>query len=290
MRRIGSAVAIGSLFIGVAVAQPIDVKIVVKRKDAINSPEQPFPDVGGFMVRQLAGAYSKAQCPNASNTKGELICRIECSKDASPLRLYVRAPNASVWPGVRGYSQPGDSPFDISACKVSGVQPLTVTYKSPAVLHGELVVSHPALVSTIVAGPTKWDGQASLRFKPFEQSSGALEKYATTAEGRDALEKLAQFSAVYSEAVKEEKNPELEKILNDYKVGSKSIWFKGAVSDVLGNQGANLVKVSPKQTDFLQSVSSVEKALGKKQSLSSSEAVLVQEVKGIKQNDIWRVR
>ena len=269
----------------IALAAPVDIKVFVKRKDRVEGGAQPFPDVGGFTIRRLKDTYSNAQCPDASNSKGELICRVDCSKGET-LRVYVRSPNGSAWPGVRGYAQPPDVPVDISACKLAGPQSIAVIYKSAAVLLAELTSEYPELLPAVAEiTPASSSGAMSVRFKPFEATAGALEKFSSSPSNRDGLVKLAEFSALSAATAEQNRQVQLQKTFAEYEIGSKSVFFKAFVTEALGERGGELVRVSAKRSDYLQSIQSVEKLLGQKASLTRAEVLLVQQVKDLKQGD-----
>ncbi len=272
---------------GQALADSLDIRIVILRKDRVEAPPKPFSDVGGVSLRQQSTSYEKASCPNTSDTKGQLTCRVECVRKDGALRLYLRGPDTSAWPAVRGYSQPADIPLQIDNCAVAGSQPFTLVYKSAAVMLSELRANNPTLISALLVEPGSWDGKTPLKFKPFGQSVLVLQEYSDLPQGRDALAQLAEFSEAYSLLAKDAKDESSAKTFEEYLFGSRSINLKAAAADSLGKTESDLVLVSPKKSDLLKSAASVEKKLGSKQSLTERDFLLLKEVNGIKQNQMF---
>jgi hypothetical protein len=147
-----------------------------------------FSDVGGVVVRQLQAAYEKSSCPNASNAKGELVCEITCDTKLINMRLYVKAPTATTWSAVRGYSAPADEPFELDACVLKDRKPIRLVYRSLDLMIDMFTSSNPSLAA-LIASYTASNG--SIKFKPFGQTANELEKFGQSPEGRSALLRLS---------------------------------------------------------------------------------------------------
>jgi hypothetical protein len=286
MKQMHLVVAVLGMALGTAAhAQTVDVRVLVMKHERVAAPAHPFKDVGGFIIRQQANAYDKARCPNASDTKGELLCRIDCQKNDGTLRLYLRAPNQTAWPPVRGFVVPGEVGFDVADCAIVNAQPIRVTYKTQDVLFGELQASNPELFNALVENASSWDSKNPPRIKSFNQTYNVLVQQAI--KDKTSVVKFAEISASLEAEAKVSKNTKLATTWGDYVVGSQSVALRQAAIDALGESGSQAVRISTKKADLLQSATYLEKAIEKKPALTPQDRSALQGVDSIRQNRMW---
>lgn len=269
-----------------ATATMVPIKVVVMRKDKAQDGPKPFADVGGITIRRSNKELKNATCPNASNAKGELVCRVMCAKDDPDLSLQVFAPLKNDAPIVAGMVAPLSATVDIEKCVVTlpvvakSEPTVRLVYRSAFAAMEELQTKAPAVIAAVAT--TKG---SMLEFKPFAESAPALQKLAKEPANRDKLQQLAELAEVYKEGVEAgtgSPRPNLE----DYASGASSIILKASVSESMGTPADRLVTVSASKSELQRSASAVSKALREKPILTKKEIFLAQEVKEIKGREL----
>lgn len=262
-------------------AEKVELRIKVVKMDRLGAAAMPFPNIGGFVVRRLRLPYDKARCPNSSNGEGMLHCEIECQKAEGVLRLDVKSPGHTNLAAVRGYFQPSEVAFDVANCAVGGKQPVVLTYKSREVVLGEFTASNPVIVNAVFGGKPTW---APAELKPFGASAEILNKYAESAQGKEAVSRFAELSSVLAQDAHELDDKNLAAMWREYAVGSQSIALRASVGATLGTDAAKLVTISPKKSDLYRSAASVEKQIAGKAALNPGDLAVINEVRAIQRN------
>lgn len=261
----------------------VPIKVVVLVKDKAQDSPKPFPNVGGVVIRRLSEDLKNASCPDVSNEKGELTCRLKCLKDDPDLLLKVVAPLKAKAPIVAGMSPPAAATLNIEKCLVrkdpvamQGAS-IRLVYRTALAMAEELRAEAPEVFAAVAT--TKGD---SLSFKPLNQTAPALQQLAKNPANRVKIERLAELSDVYNEALRARKNPMLSSTLSEYASGAKSIVLQAAVTDTMGGSNERLVTVSASKAELHRSIANVSRALNEKPVLTSPEIVLARDVGELK--------
>lgn len=267
----------------------VPIKVLVLLKDKAQDGPRPFPNVGGIVIRRLREDLKNASCPDVSNEKGELTCRLKCLKDDPDLRLKVVAPLKAQAPIVAGMSPPPAATLNIEKCLVRK-DPATMqgasirlVYRTALAMADELRAEAPEVFAAVATAKGN-----SLSFKPLEQTAPVLRQLAKNPANRAQLERLAELGDVYNEAVQARKNTMLGPTLSEYASGAKSIVLQAAVTDSMGGNADRLVTVSPSKAELHRSIAKVSRALNEKAVLSSPEIVLARDVSELKQEKAER--
>jgi hypothetical protein len=161
---------------------------------------------------------------------------------------------------------------------------IRLVYRTALAMADELRAEAPEVFAAVATTKNN-----SLSFKPLNQTAPVLQKLAKNPANRAQLERLAELSDVYNEAVQAKKNPALGTTLSEYASGAKSIVLQATVNDSMGGNAERLVTVSSSQADFHRSIANVSRALNEKAVLSSNEIVLARDVSELKQEKSERL-
>lgn len=267
----------------------VPIKVLVMVKETAREGPKPFADVGGIVIRRNRDEFKNASCPDSSDEKGELTCRLKCMKDDPNLRLQVVAPLKNQAPIVAGMSPPAAETISVENCVVKvdssarpPLAPIRLVYRTSLAMAQELRIVAPEIYNAVVSGT---DG-SRVQFTLFKDAAPALQQLARNPGNRRKLQQLAELSEVYEDAVRAGRKEPLSPSLMAYGAGAKSIVLQAVVNDVMGREAGNLVQVSPSFEEFDRSVNNVTKALHEKRVLSEGEIALSQAVgdmKGSKQ-------
>lgn len=260
----------------------VPIKVLVMIKETVKENPKPFPDVGGFVIQRNRDELKSASCPDTSNEKGELTCRLKCRKDDPDLRLQVIAPLKSQAPIVAGMSPPPAQTISVENCLVKASPagtpaPVRLIYRTVLAMAEELRSDAPEVFAAVAV-----PGTGSLQFKSLQEAAPALQQLAKEPANRQKLERLAELSEVYKEAVQAGRGAPMSVVLSEYASGAKSIVLQAAVNDAMGERAKALVKVSPKFEDFDRSSRTVARILNEKPVLSAKEIALERNVKALK--------
>jgi hypothetical protein len=250
---------------GLAIAaEDISITVVVKQKD--KGPQAaPFPNVAGFLFKRALADYVGATCPDASNDKGELTCRLSCAGNDTSLRVLLVAPQKDRATIVAGMSPPPAVPIDIEKCKVRNRLPVELVYKTAYARAEELKASDPALFNSVATLNGK-----SVEFKSFATASPQLRQIAQDKSRHQALLELAEVARLYEETPGTSKTASAS-TLAEYEAGVTSVVLQAKVGEAMGSKATGLVKVSPAPEELQKSLSNVSKALNTKPVLNQSE-------------------
>lgn len=282
---IGTVLTTASMSAEAPAETVVPIKVLVMLKDKAQDGPQPFPNVGGFIIRRAREELKNASCPDSSNEKGELTCRLKCMKDDPDLRLLVVAPLKGQAPIVAGMSPPAAATVNIEKCVLKGdpsarqAPSIRLIYRTVFAMAEELRAEAPEVFAAVATAQG-----TSLQFKPLKETAPALQQLAKAPGNRLKLERLAELSDVYKEAVQAGKATVLSPTLSEYASGAKSIVLQAAVTETMGKNADSLVKVSSSKAEFHRSISNVSKALSEKPVLSDHEITLARDVNGLKQS------
>jgi hypothetical protein len=274
MHKIQSSIALiflATVMQNVPAEEPLALKIIVKLRDNLNDKQgKPFVDVGGFTVKRNNAELKNATCPNPSNKKGELICKLQCELTDADLRVMIVSPAKERARIVAGLTAPISRSLDITGCKIETPLPVEMVFRTPEVVLADLSASNPDVYRAISDDNDLHVGFITL--KPFSVSSGRLKELAKDEKNRDALLEVASLANAYSDLSPEKRPAALVGgKFHEYATGLNSIVFQALVNDSAGAAIAGKVKISPSATDFHYSVGAVEKELNTKQFLSEKE-------------------
>jgi hypothetical protein len=256
--------------------QSLRVKIAVSVKEKPKEQPKPFADVSGFVIRRSTTDYKNASCPDASNSGGELVCRIMCNGADGDLRLQVFAPLKEKARIVAGLTPPCAAAIDVVACKVMTPQPVRLVYRSAEVVFDELLAWAPDVYSAIVVtgDPT------NPKIRNFSDATEDLRVLAAKKENRDAILEFSKLAAQLKSG-----DASNMSTFGQYAAGGQSLVFQSLVSHAAGASTGALVKVSPDPADLQRSVGIVAKELDKKLALNAHEIKLFTGVQQIKAGD-----
>lgn len=262
----------------IAQTVPMQIRVLVKQKDI--GAESPLPRVGQFTILRNNTRYPQADCPDASNTNGELVCTVSCASNSRNATLLLRPPTSDLAVVVSGMAVPPARELQLSECKLTTPQPVVLVYKTVAAQLAELRLQNNAVYMAATAGQG-----IGARIKPFPQAQGDLEALAKNEANRPAIQQLAELARMERERqtamarAKEElaAAPSVKAItgLDGYAVGMQSVLLKAQAVDAVGAaQAAAWVKVSPEPVELDKSISRVTRSLGQKNVLADKERLL----------------
>jgi hypothetical protein len=255
----------------------IAIKVVVKLREKVEDKTgQPFADVGGFTLRRNNAVYSRATCPDLSNARGELVCKLQCDADDGSMRLNVVAPSREQARIVANLTPPNQQAIEVTQCKVISKLPVEMAYRGLDVTYSELLTANPSIFNAIAAtGDSK-------KFKPFVDAAGSLEKVAKDPKQRAVLLELGSLAAAAEGASLDRVTWASNAVLSQYATGLNSVVLKAMVDEAAGAELGSTVKISANTSDFQRSVTAVQKGLDAKPLLTQQEIVLANELKTLK--------
>ncbi len=262
-----------------AATETVSIKVSVRLRDKVaDQLGKPFAEVGGFVVKRVAADYKGASCPNASNARGELDCKVSCDTTDADLQLLMHPPTKEKARIVAGLTPPPAKSIEIVGCKLSSKAPVVLVYRTLDVTLDELFAANPELVA---ATADKTD--TVLRFKPFSLSAPRLQQLAAKPSNREALLDLGRAAQAWQDLPEDKRQLTLPSAdFGQYAIGVNSVVLQATVNDTIGPAAARRIKVSADATDFHRSVRDVEQVLDAKPVLSDTEIILSSEVRQLK--------
>ena len=264
-------------------AYAVEVKILVKERYGRPAQERPFPDLLGFTLRSsplAATAHPSASCPTATNAKGELVCKIECTAASTErMRLYIQGPRPELSPSLKGYVDPEPQVLEIDRCSIKTQLPLVLVYRTPESYYAEAWIMYPGVFSAIGLKNEKWPLSNNTSLVEFSASFDVLEKVAIKdPKNIDGLFRLSKLADLYQRLPPDERDSAIAKRLGDYRFGAASVMLKAGVV-VTAAGPTNLVVASPSPEEYYRSVSAVENQLKNRPSLTSEQLRLYEKVR-----------
>ena len=263
-------------------ADPIAIKMSVRLRDVpADKMGKPFEGVGGFAIKRSSdAAFTGASCPNASNSQGELGCKVACSPSDADLQLLVHPPTQEKARIVAGLAPPSAPSVEIVGCQLNNKQPIVIIYKTVGVALDDLNSSNPELVQAVTMSASG----GGFTFKPFSDSAPTLQALSAKSTDRAALVELARIAAVFRAAPPEQRPAAIKGAdFSQYAVGLNSVLLRAAVIDAGSTPAAaSKVKVSSDAVDFQRSLAAVQKDYEAKALLNEKEIYLANQVRLMK--------
>ena len=270
--------ALSALSCAVA-AEPISITVSVRLRDKPGQmTDKALVGVGGFAMKRSDAAFAGATCPNMSNAKGELDCKVVCKADDTSLQLLVLPPTQEKARVVAGLAPPGAPVVEIVGCQLSSKLPVMIVYRTLEVALDDLNTSNPEVVQAATVAM-----RGNLSFKPFDDSAPRLQALSAKSSNRAAMADLARIAAAFRDAPPERRPAMFDGAeFSQYAVGLNSVLLRASVADAGGPGAASKVKVSSDAADYQRSLASVQKTLEAKPYLNEKEIRLSSEVSRLK--------
>lgn len=257
-------------------AEAVPISLTVKLRDKVaDKVGKPFKDVGGFIFRRNNKDYEGATCPDVSNNKGEVTCRLQCNKNDGTLRLQLVAPNKERAPIVAGLTATATPAVTVEACKVTSTMPIDVVFRKADVLMAELFANNPSLKSAFDR-----TGGGAADSRPFFQDLSTLAKDPKNRQDLLELSRLAESLAAAPPDQQLPNWPRLE--YSAVSTGVNSALLQAIVEESSGSKLSAEVVVSGNQAEFFKSLSNVQRELATKPTLSKSELAISNAVREIR--------
>ena len=269
------------LLAGAVTAEPISVPVSVRLRDKPGKmTDKALVGVGGFAMKRSDAAFAGASCPNMSNAKGELDCKVVCKADDTSLQLLMLPPTQEKARVVAGLAPPGAPVVEIVGCQLSSKLPVMIVYRTLEVALDDLSTSNPEVVQAATVAM-----RGGLGFKSFDDSAPKLQALSAKPSNRAAMADLARIAAAFRDAPPERRPALFDGAeLSQYAVGLNSVLLRAHAADAGGSAAASKVKVSSDAADYQRSLASVQKTLDAKPYLNEKEIRLSSEVRMAKQS------
>ncbi len=262
-------------FIGLAlvsaaplVAAQASLQLLVKQHASPNIPK-PFRDLGRFDIRLGSAAASEGECPGNTDANGKVSCRFTCKPDDPTFRNFKIVPPRNE--RTRGFTAPVTREVSLQGCKLS-VAELEFVYVDFAVAIKGLIKDTPLETQFASTDTSGW----TVKFDPANQ---AWTQLGATADGRQKLDQLRALTGeIALEKAADKDTPNAVK-WDNFSVGISNVLIKGAAKRNYDKNTADLIKVSPRKTDFYTNLRVLSAHIESKDALTPLDVRLLTDVK-----------
>jgi hypothetical protein len=249
-----------------AIAQPspsVSLTIQVTRRAYGDAVPKPFSGIGPFELHRNGMKMTGASCPDKSDQKGVVTCKITCqSNDAAPASIDVRPPSGQ--DGLAGWIVPPRRTVNLKGCVLDPGQVVALYEDARYALERQivganLVASGGQSVSTAVwASSIASDATALAR----------LHDWAKTSQGREAIVNIIEAAAAASGSseyvsgrLSDAQRKELT-ALTAWQIAAKNALLKAQAERALGTQAMSpTIKVTATPEEYFSNLKELEKTI-----------------------------